>query len=265
MCLVPGPGALNYRFKTGVLWIPAELCASFGGVGYECCAVSGAPRLDFGGNGVSGDTAADIDDFFDGVAIAVAEVEGAANAGLEGENVRLCEVFDVDVVAYTSTVTGFIIIAEDVDFFAFALCDLKNEGNEVAFRYVRFAVGFGGTAGVEIAEEDAFNAVDLLGPLEDFFTEEFGFAVDAFGVLRKGFVHWDFFGRSIGGTGGGENEFLAVGFNHGVHEVERSADVVFEERQGLFHRFAHFDVGGEVDDSFGLLGLKGGKDIFFVT
>ena len=68
----------------------------------------------------------------------------------------------------------------------------------------------------------------------------------------KGFVHWDFFGRSIGGTGGGENEFLAVGFNHGMHEVERSADVVFEERQGLFHRFAHFDVGGEVDDSFGL-------------
>ncbi len=45
----------------------------------------------------------------------------------------LGEVFYVDVVANAGAVVGFIVIAEDVDFFTFSLCDLENQGDEVAF------------------------------------------------------------------------------------------------------------------------------------
>ena len=47
--------------------------------------------------------------------------------------------------------------------------------------------------------------------------------------------------------------------------MERTADIIFEEGEGLFHGFADFDVGGKVDNGFGLFVLKGGKNLRFVA
>ena len=133
---------------------------------------------------------------------------------------RLCEILDVDVVAHAGAVAGFIVIAEDGDLIALAERNLKHERNKVAFGVVRFAIFFRCTAGVEVTQENALDSMDLLSPLEYFFTEQLGFAVDRFGFLGQGFVHGHTIRRSVGGAGGGEDQFFAAGRHHGKHQVE---------------------------------------------
>ena len=47
----------------------------------------------------------------------------------------------------------------------------------MTFRVVCLAILVGSAAGVEIAKEHTFNAMDYLSPMEDFFAEELGLAV----------------------------------------------------------------------------------------
>lgn len=70
--LVPDPGGLDDVVDLGVVGFPAELGDGFVAGGDEEGWVAGAPRLLLDGDGVAGDTADRIDDFFYGEAGAVA-------------------------------------------------------------------------------------------------------------------------------------------------------------------------------------------------
>ena len=67
----------------------------------------------FDGDGVAGDAAGGFDDFSDGEAGAVAEVEEGAGLGcecVEGEDVGAGEVGDVDVVADAGAIGGGVVV-----------------------------------------------------------------------------------------------------------------------------------------------------------
>jgi hypothetical protein len=124
---MPAPGTLDDLFEVGVLRIPTEHGFCLCGIGDKRSAVAGAAGLTFCRNFMTGYFAADIDDFLYSIAVAIAEVEGAGDAGLERKDMCLGEVLDVDVVAHAGAVAGFVILAEDKDFFALALGDLQEK------------------------------------------------------------------------------------------------------------------------------------------
>ena len=77
--------------------------------------------------------------------------------GLQGKQVGVSQVGDVDVVANAGAVGGGVVVAVDADGLATAEGDVENQGNEVGFRLVGFAAGdavgaFGSSGHIEIAQ-----------------------------------------------------------------------------------------------------------------
>jgi hypothetical protein len=157
---------------------PAQNLPRLGCISDKCGTIARTTWLDFCGNRVSGHFATNVNDLFDGVAVAIAEIERTIDPRFQCQYVRLGQILDVDVVAHAGAVARFIIIAEDEDFFAFSLRHLQDKRDQVTFRVVCLAILFGSAAGVEIAKEYTFNAMDYLSPLEDSFAEELGLAVN---------------------------------------------------------------------------------------
>ena len=177
MCLVPLPSALDDALEVRMLRNPAENLPSSGGISDKCGTITKTTRLDFYGDRVSGHFATNVNDLFDGVAVTIAEIERTVDIRFECQYVRLGEIPNVDIVAHAGAIPRFIIIAEDKDFFAFSLRHLQDKRDQVTFRVVCLAILVGSAAGVEIAKEYTFNAMDYLSPMEDFFAEKLGFAV----------------------------------------------------------------------------------------
>ena len=50
------------------------------------------------------------------------------------------------------------------------------------------AIAFGGAGGIEVAQGDKLEAVDLVVPAEDFLKNQLGFAVGIDGLLGQGFI-----------------------------------------------------------------------------
>ncbi len=121
----------------------------------EAGGVAGATRFDFGGDGVAGDAAGGFDDFFDGEAGAVAEIEDELVVlveGVEGEQVGVGEIGYVDVVADAGAVGGGVVFAVDEDLFAAAEGYIEDERDDVGFGLVGFAAIGDGAGYVEVAE-----------------------------------------------------------------------------------------------------------------
>ena len=157
--------------------------ANFVAGGDEAGGVAGATGLFDGGDGFPGDFFAGGDDFADAGAAAGPEVIEGAFFGFEGEDMGLGEVEDVDVVADAGAVWGGVIGAEDVNGILLAEGDFEDIGDEMGFDAMIFAEFFGGSCGVEVAEGGEAEGMDFVIPAEDFFEEEFGFAVGIDGFL----------------------------------------------------------------------------------
>src|ERR1700677_1410653 len=96
---VPRPGAFDDFFDGLVLRLPAELALDFFRGGDELRRVAGTARFLDRGDRLAGDLFAGGDDFADAGAAAGAEVVKGAFRDAQGEDVRLREVDDVDVIA----------------------------------------------------------------------------------------------------------------------------------------------------------------------
>ena len=234
--------------------------ANFVTGGDEAGGVAGATGLFDGGDGFPGDFFAGGDDFADAGAAAGPEVIEGAFFGFEGEDVGLGEVEDVDVVADAGAVGGGVIGAEDVHGILLAEGDFEDIGDEMGFDAMIFAEFFGGPCGVEVAEGGEAEGMDFVIPAEDFFEEEFGFAVGIDGFLGGCFIDGAVFWGTEGGAGGGEDEFFDVGGDHGIEEMETADEIILEIFGGIFHGFADERVGGEVHDGVWLGGLEGVGD-----
>ena len=109
---MPRPRGFHDVLQLGILRTPAEFVESFVRRRHELRRIASAPRLFYRRDFFTGDFLAHRDNFLHRVAIAVAKVEEAALARLQAEDVRLRQIFDVNVIADARSVRRRIIRAE---------------------------------------------------------------------------------------------------------------------------------------------------------
>ena len=153
----PFPGGADDGFEVAVVGDPAEESFGVAWVGVETWRVSGAPILVFNGYRFARDFCGHIDDLFDAVAFAAAEVDldrvATVDEVLKGFDVAAGEVFDVDVIANRGSVGCVVVGAKDADVGPFAGDGLEDERYEVRLGIVDFAdLAIGVSAGrVEVS------------------------------------------------------------------------------------------------------------------
>jgi hypothetical protein len=143
--LFPSPGGLNDFFEGRVSGYPVEGFFEFFAAGNEDGGIAGAARAEFAWDLAAGDALGGADDFENGKAAAVADVEGFAGDAidfLEGADVRVGDVEDVDVVSNASAVGGGVVSAEDVDMRQIAGGGIEDAGDEMRFDAMVFAAVF---------------------------------------------------------------------------------------------------------------------------
>src|SRR5690606_8669868 len=207
---------------------------------------------------VAGDAAGALDHLADGEAVAVAEVADevfAGGGGVQGEQVGLGQVGDVDVVADAGAVGGGVVVAVDGDGRAAALGDLEDEGDEVGLGLVRCAVGAVGAGDVEVAQGGRAQAVGggLAG--DHVVDGQLGGAVGVGGAGGRRLGDGDLVGFAVGGGRGGEDEAAHACLAQGAEQGHGAADVVVPVLLGPGDRLADLGERGEVQD-----GVVGGVE-----
>lgn len=116
--MFPGPGGGEDFLERGVLGFPAEGLAELFFAGYQDGGIARAPRRHFARNLAAGDFFGGVEDFEDGKASAVANIEGFAGDGfdgLEGAEMGIGDVEDVDIIADAGAVRCGIVRAENFE------------------------------------------------------------------------------------------------------------------------------------------------------
>jgi len=187
--------------------------------GDEDGGIAGAAGREFASDFVAGDFFGSVEDFEDGKAAAVADVEGFAGDffdRFEGAEVGIGDVQDVDVIADAGAVGGGIVRAEDFDLRNNAEGGVENFGDEVGFDAMGLAAFGRGASGVEIAESGVVEAGVGAVVGEDFFEAEFGFAIGVDGIFGMIFGDRDGVGLAVGGGSGGKDKFFYTVASDGV-------------------------------------------------
>src|SRR4029077_4712211 len=136
---------------------PAESTLQFFLAGDQHGGIAGAARAQFARDLAAGDALRYIDDFQDGEAAAVADIEGFAGNALdllESTDMGIGDIENVDVVADAGSVGCGIVRAEDIDVGKAAAGSIEDAGNQMSFDAMMLAALLGGTRSVEIAEAD---------------------------------------------------------------------------------------------------------------
>jgi len=89
---------------------------------------------------------ASADDLAHGVTLTVAQVEKAVPARCQGQNVRLGQVADVNVIAHTRAVRRGIVRAENLAMRLLAKRDFEHVRDQVRLDAMMFAEAFAGAA-----------------------------------------------------------------------------------------------------------------------
>ncbi len=152
---MPGPGAGDDVVELRVFGSPAEFALDGGGAGDEDGGVARAAWMKLDWDGMAGDSSDRVDDLLDGEATACSDVVHDVAAGFESserQQVRVGQVGDVDVVAHACAVGGGVVVAVNADGLASAQGDIEDEGDQVRFGLVIFAVASDCAGHVEVAQ-----------------------------------------------------------------------------------------------------------------
>src|SRR5262249_35857618 len=194
--LVPFPRALDDRVERLEFRLPAKLFFDFFRRSDEHVWVAWSPwfsdRLDFS----PGDFAAGLAPFSTAATAASTEIVASAARCAESQNVRLGKIKDVNVVANTCSVGGVVVGSINFDVRPPTERCLQHSRNEMRLRPVVFAKFLRCTGGVEIAQANKLQPVNLIVPAQNFLKREFGLAVWVDRARRRGFVN----GHAIGRT-----------------------------------------------------------------
>ena len=126
---------------------------------------------------------------------------------------------NVNVIADARAVRRFVIGAVNLDVRFLAERDFQDIRNEMRLEAVIFAKFCRGAGSVEITQRDETQPVNLVVPAQDFFEDQFRFAVWIDRPLRRGLVDRHALGRAESRAGGRKDEVLHAGFDHGVEQV----------------------------------------------
>src|SRR5712671_6554307 len=165
---------------------------------------------------------------------------------MQGAEMGIRDIQDMDVVANGGAVWGGVIAAEDRDVRSAALDGLQDQGNEMGFWAAGFSAMGRGAGYVEIAEGDEVESSIFAIVGEDIFKGELGFAVRIDGGLGMVLRDGDDVGLAVNGTGGGEDEVADAVAKHGVEKENAAGYVGDVERAGSFHGLLDEGCAGEM-------------------
>ena len=204
---------------------------------------------------MTGDLAGGVNDFFDGKADAVAQIKDVALAAvhqiIHRQNMRLCQICHMDVIADTCAVLGVVVIAKNRNVFALSVGNLQNQRNQMRFRIVRFA-NFAGdmrAAGVEVAQRYKPQAMRLPHPFKHLFHAQLGLAV---AVGRLGLVRLQnrhALRLTVCRSRGRKNNLVNAVCHHGFQQNLGAAQIVVIVFERVCHGFADERICRKMDNA----------------
>jgi hypothetical protein len=251
MFLFPGPGGGDDFFKRGMLRFPAEDAVELVFAGDKDSRIAGTTGRHFARNFAAGDFFSYVNDFENGEAATVANVEGFAGNGfdrLEGANVRVGDVENVDVIADAGAVGRWIVRAKNFDVGDDALRGIENFGDQVSFDAMMLTAFGRGARSVEIAERGEMKAGVCAIVGKNFFEANFGFAVRIDGKFGMVLGDGDGVRFAVCGCGGRENEFVDAVANHGVEKIYAGGDIGGVKGAWLADGFRDQSFSGKMHD-----------------
>src|SRR5712672_953448 len=165
---------------------------------------------------------------------------------MQGSEMGIRDIQDMDVVANGGAVWGGVIAAEDRDVRSAALDGLQDQGNEMGFVAAGFSAMGRGAGYVEIAEGDEVESGIFAIVGEDIFKGELGFAVRIDGGLGMVLRDGDYVGLAVNGAGGGEDKAADAVAKHGVEQENAAGYVGNVEGAGSFHGLLDEGFAGEM-------------------
>src|SRR6266446_3424405 len=235
---------------------PAERFLEFFLAGYQNGGIAGAARAELAGNLAAGDALGDVNHFENGIAAAVADVEGfAGNAidGFERADVGIRNVEDVDVIADASAVGRGIVRAENIDVRQIASGGVQEARDEMRLDAMMLAELLRGAGGIEITKHGVLQAGIGAIVRENLFEHQLGFAVRIDGGFAMVLGNGDDFRFAIGGGGGRKDEFLHAVAGDGVQQVHAAGYVGSVEDAGFADGLGDQSFGGEMHDGVNLV------------
>ena len=180
------------------------------------------------------------------------------------------KVNDVDVVAYARTVLGVVVVTEYGETSELADGNLRNIGHEVvrnALGVFTDQSGFMRTDGVEVTEKnDGKIRIRESSILQDHFDHILGPAVGVGASAdNSGFLDRHFVGSAVYGSGGAEDQIVAIVFLHDLEKRESRVKVVSVVGDRLSDGFTDCLVACEMDNSVGLFCREKRAELFFVS
>src|SRR6202042_1863614 len=195
-----------------------------------------------------------VDYFEHRISFAGVEIQGdrvfALFQMLQGADVGVGQIVDVDVVAEASAVGRGIVGGEDIQLGAIGQGRLKGELDQMRFGIVKFAdlAGLVGSGGVEVPQTCYAEIEGMPVRFECVFECELrrSIGIDRFARIRFGNRNFD--GNAVNGAGRGENKMADSGVDGGVQKSERARDIVAEIFARVGDGFSHITMSGEVHD-----------------
>ncbi len=216
--------------------------------------VAGAAAGDHDRDLAAGDPLDRLDHLVDREAAAVAQVADQVLARLrrvQGQQVRVGQVRDVDVVADAGAVRGRVVVAVDRDVLALPERGLEDQRDQVRLRVVPLAERDPGRTAVrardvEVAQRDGGQAVGdgLAG--DQVVHGQLGGAVGVGGRGAGGLGDRDRLRLAVGGGGGGEHQLAHARRAHRGDQLQRAGHVVAPVLLRVHDRLADLGGGREV-------------------
>src|SRR5882724_9688397 len=235
---------------------PTQRSLEFFLAGHQNCRIPGPARSELAGDFAAGDAFRRVDDFENGEAAAVPDIEGfAGNAvdGLERAEVGIGNVKDVYVIADASAVGGGIVRAENIDVRQISGGGVQDARDEMRLDTMMLAELLRGAGGIEIAKHGILQAGIGAIVRENLFEYEFGFAVGIDGRFRMVFGNGDDLGFTVSGGGGRKDEFLHTVAGDGVQQVHAAGYVGGVEDAGFADGLGNEGFRGEVHHGINLV------------
>ena len=189
---------------------------------------------------------------------------GVAHEVLDGGNVTLCEVNDVDIVAHAGAVGRGIVVAEYVQMVALADGSLRDVRHEVVGDAVRMLADFAACVradGVKVAQvHNRPCGISLCDVTQNLLAHVFCPAVGIGAVAGLGVLaQWHLVVAGVDRGRRGEDDALGIVFGHDLAERQRGVKIILVVGQRLCNRLAHGLETGKVD---GTGNFMLGKNLF---
>ena len=152
----------------------------------------------------------------------------------------------MDVVADAGAVARRVILPEDLDALAPSQRHVQDQGDQVRFRFMRFAISFDGAGHVEVAQAGVAKPVNAVEPAQHVLHQQLALAVRVGRLKLRIFQDRRTDRLTVARRRRAEHQAVVPGGQHGLQQRERSRGVIAKINLRSLHAFARLDQRGKV-------------------